>query len=169
MTRLASAVCQAYPALNRDLMIAGVLFHDSGKLWENSLPPNGFTMPFYEPGEMLGHITIGIELVNTLWRKLMETPEAKAWESLQPASEDVRMHLLHLLASHHGELQYGSPIVPKTPEAWALHHVDNMDAKLEMMFAGYPAAKALAPRIFERVRPLPGNLIAPLAKYQPSA
>jgi 3'-5' exoribonuclease len=120
---------------------------------------------------LLGHITIGIELVNKLWRKLAEK-QGDAWALLQPASEDVRLHLLHLVASHHGELQFGSPVVPKTPEAWALHYIDNMDAKLEMMFAAYPGAKPLgAPgsRVFDRVRPLPGNLVAPLARYAPPA
>jgi 3'-5' exoribonuclease len=169
MMRSALAIASAYPLLNRDLLAAGVLFHDSGKLWENSLPADGFVMPFDERGEMLGHITIGIELVNTLWRKLLATPEAASFAALQPASEDVRLHLLHLLASHHGELQFGSPVVPKTPEAWALHYVDNLDAKMEMMTAAYATSRQLAPHIQERVWPLPGNLVAPLAKFTPPA
>ena len=167
MMRAALALAAAYPALNRDLLIAGVLFHDSGKLWENALPADGFAMPFDERGDLLGHITIGIELVNALWRKLLATPEAGAWADLQPVAEDVRLHLLHLLAAHHGELQFGSPVVPKTPEAWALHYVDNLDAKLEMISAGFASAKSLAPRIRERVWPLPGNLVAPLGKFTP--
>jgi len=167
MMRSALAIATAYPALNRDLLAAGVLFHDAGKLWENSLPADGFIMPFDERGEMLGHITIGIELVNTLWRKLLATPEAAAFSQLQPASEDVRLHLLHLLAAHHGELQFGSPVVPKTPEAWVLHYVDNLDAKMEMITAGYATSRQLAPRIQERVWPLPGNLVAPLEKFAP--
>lgn len=167
MMRSAQAVAQAYPALNRDLLIAGVLFHDCGKLWENSLPADGFAMPFDERGELLGHITIGIELVNMLWRKLLATEEAASWTALNPASEDVRLHLLHLLAAHHGELQFGSPVPPKTPEAWALHYVDNLDAKLEMIFAGYATARQLAARIQERVWPLPGNLVAPLPIFTP--
>lgn len=167
MMRSALAIASAYPSLNCDLLAAGVLFHDAGKLWENSLPADGFIMPFDERGEMLGHITIGIELVNTLWRKLLATPEAAAFSTLQPVSEDVRLHLLHLLASHHGELQFGSPVVPKTPEAWALHYVDNLDAKMEMITAGYTTSRQLAPRIQERVWPLPGNLVAPLEKFAP--
>ena len=165
MIRSAVALATVYTALNRDLLIAGVLFHDCGKLWENSMPADGFVMPFDERGEMLGHITIGIELVNTLWRKLLALPEALGWPQLHPASEDVRLHLLHLLAAHHGELQYGSPVVPKTPEASALHFIDNLDARMEMLAAGYETARALASRIQERVWPLPGNLVTPLAKF----
>ncbi len=166
MMRAAVALAGVYPALNRDLLVAGTLFHDSGKLWENALPADGFAMAYDECGELLGHITIGIELVNTLWRRMMASEEAKTWGALQPASEDVRRHLLHLLAAHHGELAFGSPVVPKTPEAWALHHIDNLDAKLEMMAAGYTVSKPLAARIFERARPLAGNLVAPLGKFR---
>lgn len=165
MMRGALAVATAYPFLNRDLLVVGVLFHDSGKLWENSMPADGFVMPFDERGEMLGHITIGIELVNALWRKMLATESAAAWGTLRPTSEDVRLHLLHLLASHHGELQFGSPVVPKTPEAWALHYVDNLDAKMEMMTQAYVTSRQLGPRIQERVWPLPGNLVAPLEKF----
>lgn len=165
MMRSAMAIASAYPALNRDLLAAGVLFHDCGKLWENQMPAEGFAMPYDERGELLGHITIGIELVNTLWRKLQQTPEWAGWLPLDPASEDVRLHLLHLLASHHGELQFGSPVVPKTPEAWALHYVDNLDAKMEMMSAAYATSKHLAARIQEKVWPLPGNLVEPLMHF----
>ncbi len=167
MMRAALALAAVYPGLNRDLLVTGVVFHDAGKLWENSMPANGFQMPFDERGEMLGHITIGIELVNTLWRKLLAGEPAPQWAALLPASEEVRLHLLHLLAAHHGELQFGSPVVPKTPEAWALHFIDNLDAKMEMLSAGYASAKSLAPRIQERVWPLPGNLVKPLPAYTP--
>ena len=165
MLRSARALCDVYSQLNRDLMVAGVVFHDSGKLWENSLPADGFTMPFDERGELLGHIPIGIELVNKLWTKLFTSEEARAWSDLQPGNEDVRLHLLHLIAAHHGELQFGSPIPPKTPEAWALHYVDNMDAKMEMLSSAYASSRRLAPRIQERVWPLPGNLVASLPPF----
>lgn len=165
MMRSALAIASVYPDLNRDLLTAGVLFHDCGKLWENQLPADGFTMPFNETGELLGHITIGIELVNTLWRKLQQSEEWKAWLPLDPAGEDVRLHLLHLVASHHGELQFGSPVVPKTPEGWALHYVDNLDAKLEMMANAYANGRALSAKIQEKVWPLPGNSVKPLEHF----
>lgn len=161
MMRTGCLIAELYPQLNRDLLLTGILLHDCGKLWENSMPESGFTMPYNETGELLGHINIGIELINSLWHKL----EISQWAGLDPDSEDVRMHLLHLIASHHGELAFGSPVVPKTPEAYALHHIDNLDAKLEMIFAGYQSASPLAQRVFERVRPLPGNLVQPLGKF----
>jgi 3'-5' exoribonuclease len=164
MMRAGTALAPLYPQLNKDLLVAGILFHDSGKLWENQLPENGFTMSYDERGELMGHITIGLELVNSLWRKLL-AQQGEQWKNLQPASEDVRLHLLHLIGAHHGELEFGSPVSPKTPEAMALHYIDNLDARLEMFAAGYVTAKTLAPRIFDRVRPLPGNLVRPLDRF----
>jgi 3'-5' exoribonuclease len=162
MMRSALAICAAYPVLNRDLLIAGVLFHDCGKLWENCYAPNGFVMPYTEAGELLGHISIGIEVVNSLWRSLVDAEAAAGWQALQPPTDNVKLHLLHLIASHHGEMQFGSPVWPKTPEAIVLHHIDNIDAKLEMMAEGYATSTTLANNIFERKRPLPANLVRPL-------
>jgi len=75
---------------------------------------------------------------------------------------------LHLIGAHHGEPEFGSPVSPKTPEAMALHYIDNLDARLEMFAAGYTTAKPLAARIFDRVRPLPGNLVKSLEKFSPN-
>jgi 3'-5' exoribonuclease len=124
-------------------------------------------MGFDERGELMGHISIGLELVNSLWRKVQTSPAAQGWSEMMPASEDVRLHLLHLIGSHHGEPQFGSPVSPKTPEAMALNYIDNLDARLEMFAAGYLIAKPIAERIYDRVRPLPGNLVKPLGKFVP--
>lgn len=163
MMRSANALCTVYPELNRDLMLAGVLFHDCGKLWENSYPERGFAQIQGMHGEMLGHIPLGIELVNKLWRDLTELPEAAEWTELSPTTEDTRLHLLHLIASHHGEYAFGSPVLPRTPEAFALHYIDNLDAKLEMIRESYVNSREIAPQIFDRVFPLPTNLVRPLA------
>jgi len=165
MMRSADALCPVYPELNRDLLITGVLFHDCGKLWENSYPERGFTQSIGILGEMMGHIPLGIELANRLWHETMATPEAEAWSDLSPLSNDVRFHLLHLIGSHHGEHQFGSPVLPRTPEAFALHYIDNMDAKLEMIREAYTKSQELAPGIFERVFPLPTNLVKPLPAF----
>ncbi|CAN5698774.1 HD domain-containing protein [soil metagenome] len=150
MMRSAAAIAGAYPRLNRDLLLTGVLFHDTGKLWEMCPTENGFDMPRELRGELLGHVSIGIELVNSLWRKL----PLDEWKDLTPSSDDVRLHLLHLIASHHGELQYGAPVEPKTAEAIALHYVDNLDARLEMIFNAYDKQPETSPGMFDRVRAL---------------
>ena len=165
MMRTAAAVCGAYPTVNAELVVTGVLFHDCGKLWENCYPAEGFHMPYSETGELLGHITMGIELVNRLWRRITDLPEAGAWLTMEPPSDEVRLHLLHLIGSHHGEYAFGSPVLPRTPEAIVLHHVDNIDAKLEMMFTTYQTSALLGKNIFERRRPLPNNLVRPLPSW----
>ena len=167
MMRVAIAIGPLYPQLNVDLLIAGILFHDSGKLWENHYSESGFVMDYDERGELVGHISIGLELVNSLWRKI-STDHGESWKNLTPPSEDVRLHLLHLIGAHHGEQQFGSPVDPKTPEAMALHYIDNLDARLDMFAVGYLTAKPLADRIFERVWPLPSKLVKSLGIFQTS-
>lgn len=167
MTRSAVQICVAYPILNRDLLVTGILFHDVGKLWENAYQENGFSMPYTEMSELLSHIPLGMEVMNKLWREIHEDAElVKTWEDLEPDSERVRLHLLHLIASHHGELEFGSPVVPKTPEAQALHYIDNLDAKMEMFERGYQVAAELGKHVYDRVRPLPGRLVSPLPRFE---
>jgi 3'-5' exoribonuclease len=88
MMRSATAICGVYPDLNSDLMISGVLFHDCGKLWENTYPETGFSQLHLIHGEMLGHIPLGLELVNKLWRDL----PLENWREIEPANEYVRLH-----------------------------------------------------------------------------
>ncbi len=160
MMRSAAALATAYPKLNWDLVLTGVLFHDSGKLWEMDYQPQGFLSPITTVGELLGHITIGIELVNKLWRGLEANPEFTG--PTQPPREQVREHLLHLIASHHGQKEYGAPVTPRTPEAWMLHHIDNIDAHLEMLNMAYIEKAQVAPGIHDHRRPLEGRAVAPL-------
>ena len=156
----ALALCGVYPEVNRDLMIAGVLFHDTGKLWETCPPERGFGIESELRGELMGHLSIGIELVNMLWRDL---PKAD-WENIHPPSEDVRLHLLHLVASHHGQLEFGSPVLPKTPEAALLHFIDNIDARMEMFLAAYESQTNGSQ---DWVRPLGVAPVPPLPKMAP--
>jgi 3'-5' exoribonuclease len=161
MMESALALCTVYPELHRDLLIAGVLFHDTGKLWETCPPERGFGIESEPRGELLGHLSIGIELVNMLWRDLPK----EGWETMVPASEDVRLHLLHLVASHHGQLEFGSPVLPKTPEAALLHFVDNIDARMEMFLAAYASGNAAPNGQREWVRPLGVAPVTPLAHF----
>jgi 3'-5' exoribonuclease len=167
MMHSAVALCPVYPELNRDLLLAGVLFHDCGKLWENSYPEDGFTQIHSIHGEMLGHIPLGIELVNKLWNDLMDSVDVEEWKNLKPTTEMTRLHLLHLIGSHHGQYEFGSPVLPRTPEAFALHYIDNLDAKMEMLREAYAQSTEIAPGIYDRVFPLTTNLVRPLATFIP--
>lgn len=164
MMRSGLAIAATYPQLNRDLLAAGILFHDIGKLWETCPPEEGFSIGHDLRGELMGHISIGVEIINSLWREM----DKDAWQDLSPSSESVRLHLIHLVLSHHGELEYGSPIAPKTPEAMTLHFIDNMDARLEMIFNGYATAPEVAPGIHDRIRPLNINPVAQLPVFSAS-
>lgn len=166
MMRSADALGAVYEELNRDLLLAGVLFHDCGKLWENSYPKQGFAQRQNLVGEMMGHIPLGIELVNKLWHEVAESEEGQGWEELTPNSDEVRLHLLHLIGSHHGQHEFGSPVLPRTPEAFALHFIDNLDAKLEMVRDAYARQPEAAPGIYERMFPLPANLVKPLDSFK---
>ncbi|MDA8968835.1 HD domain-containing protein [Akkermansiaceae bacterium] len=158
MMRSALALHPVYPELNRDLLIAGILFHDCGKLWENTYPESGFNQLQTLHGEMMGHIPLGLELVNKFWREL----ELDQWKDLEPTSEHVRLHLLHLVASHHGTHEFGSPTLPRTPEAHTLHYIDNLDAKMEMVRDSYKNSNETSPGIYERQFPMPTGMVAPL-------
>jgi 3'-5' exoribonuclease len=164
MMKTAAALAPVYPQMNWELVCSGVLFHDCGKLWENDYAEHSFVSHPQVVGELLGHISIGIELVNKLWRTLESTPEFQ--EKGTPSSETVRQHLLHLIASHHGQKEYGAPVTPRTPEGWALHYIDNLDARVEMMRAIYADKPLIAPGIHDHKRPMEGHAVTPLGKWE---
>lgn len=118
VTKICDFYANAYPFLNRDLLICSAMFHDIGKLEELSqFPANDYT----DAGQLLGHIMIGAEMVGEHIRSIPGFP--------------VRLgnELKHCILSHHGELEYGSPKKPALMEAMALSFADNMDAKMETM------------------------------------
>ena len=164
MLRVAQAVAPLYPEVMPALLYAGVLFHDIGKLWENDFEEDSLGVGYSRMGELMGHIVIGVELVNNLWRDA-RAAEPVLFDEVHPPSELLREHLLHLILSHHGTREFGSPVTPRTPEAWILHHIDNMDAKVEMLARAYQEKRELAPGIFEVRRPLEGSAILPLTSY----
>ena len=115
MANLADYIAGAYPYLNRDLLISGVLVHDMGKIAElGGLVSNEYTLE----GKLIGHISIGHG-----W--LMETAE-----SLGLSDAQETLLLRHMLLSHHGKNEFGSPVLPQIPEAEALYLIDYMDSRM---------------------------------------
>lgn len=121
MAEVADRLCQLYPQLNRDLLLLGVLLHDLGKIRELSWDP---ALAYTDEGQLLGHMNIAIEILN---EKLLAARGEMGGDEVH--AEDV-LRLKHMILSHHGSLEHGSPRVPMTPEAMVLHHIDNLDAKL---------------------------------------
>ncbi|MCW8131682.1 MAG: HD domain-containing protein [Planctomycetota bacterium] len=114
--KTAQSVCEQRPFLNRDLLMAGVLLHDIGKIEEIDAGPGfGYT----DTGRLCGHISLGSLMVERFILKLGDFP---------PAKRDL---IQHLILSHHGEREHGSPVTPCTLEAVALHHIECMDAKVQ--------------------------------------
>lgn len=117
MLRLSEAICDLYPSLNRDLLYAGVILHDLGKVMELSGPIS--TVYTFE-GQLLGHISI------------MVTEIKQMAAELEIEGEKVIL-LQHMVLSHHGKEEWGSPKKPQLKEAEMLHYIDNIDAKMNMM------------------------------------
>lgn len=116
MAKLAGATADTYSFLNRDLLLAGVLLHDIGKLEEMHTDEMGIT-EYTRDGFLFGHALLGIELVK------------KHAEKLETSEEKVRC-LTHIIASHHGVREYGAIAMPATAEAYAVHCIDLIDARM---------------------------------------
>ncbi len=114
----AKMLAQHYGA-DQDLVVAGALLHDLGKIWELELGPS---IEYTDDGRLLGHLPMEVLYVE------------KRISELEQFSAETRRLLLHILLSHHGEFEYGSPRRPKTPEALLVHMVDNMDSKMAGMW-----------------------------------
>ncbi|QPC48336.1 3'-5' exoribonuclease YhaM [Mangrovibacillus cuniculi] len=126
MLKLAKSIADLYPSLDRDLLYAGVILHDLGKVQELSGP---VATSYTVEGNLLGHINIMVEQIS------------QAAIELSIEGEEV-MILKHLVLSHHGKAEWGSPKPPMVKEAEILHYIDNIDAKMNML-----------DRALERVKP----------------
>lgn len=114
----AKLIVKNYPQLNVDLLVTAAVVHDLGKIQELSYERAfGYT----DRGQLVGHIGLGILIL------------AEKTQSLPNFPQDHRMHLEHIIASHHGELEFGALKVPMTSEAMAFHFIDNLDAKMAML------------------------------------
>jgi 3'-5' exoribonuclease len=117
---LARVTAPHYPNIDLDLLLTGVILHDIGKIYELNYE-RGFS--YSSEGQLLGHIHIGLRLVDDKLRGLPDFPVT------------LRTLVEHMLLSHHGQLEFGSPKLPQFPEALLLHYLDDMDSKMECMRA----------------------------------
>jgi 3'-5' exoribonuclease len=116
----ADRIAPLYPGLDRDLLLMGVFLHDIGKVRELSYDR---AFAYTDEGQLIGHLVIGVEMLNEKVARVRDlTGEA--------FPEELLLRLKHMILSHHGTLEFGSPRLPMTPEAIALHHLDNLDAKV---------------------------------------
>jgi 3'-5' exoribonuclease len=103
--------------LDRDLVVSGAILHDIGKVQELA---SGTRLEYTDKGKLIGHITLGDRIVADIIATIPDFPEK------------LENKLRHMIVSHHGERQYGSPVVPMTREAYVLHFVDKIDSGLNV-------------------------------------
>jgi 3'-5' exoribonuclease len=129
LCELCEVVAARYPETNRDLLLTGGILHDIGKVYELSYDRSlGYT----NVGQLLGHIVIAVELIG---RKVCEIPGFP---------EELSVLVKHLILSHHGQYDFGSPKLPMFREAVMLHYLDDLDSKMGAMRALYASDKGEA-------------------------
>jgi 3'-5' exoribonuclease len=115
VARLLNLACAHYEGIDRDLLLTGGILHDIGKIYEFSY---GRIVDYTDEGRLVGHIVMGVEMVD------------KRIAALEDFPAHLALKLRHILLSHHGDLEYGSPKRPKTVEALIVHFMDDLDAKV---------------------------------------
>jgi 3'-5' exoribonuclease len=122
LIQLGDQVCDHYEFLRRDLLLAGLVLHDLGKIEELNFS-RGFR--YSTRGQLLGHISIGLEMVQEKTRQIPDFPA------------ELKDQLEHMILSHHGKVEFGSPKEPMFPEALLVHFLDEIDSKLDAMRVQY--------------------------------
>lgn len=120
LLEVADRIIPLYPDLDGDLLKAGIFLHDLGKIRELSYDA---TFSYTDEGQLLGHMHIANEILE---KKICETEQLSG----ETFPKEIALRLKHMVLSHHGSYEFGSAKLPMTPEAIALHHLDNLDAKL---------------------------------------
>ena len=118
MLKIGMALCEIYPNINKDYLLAGIILHDLGKIEELSSP---VVTEYSTKGKLLGHISI------------MDARLAQIGQELKLDDSQELLILRHMVLSHHGEMEYGSPVRPETLEAEVLSQIDNIDAKINII------------------------------------
>ena len=120
VVQLVLLVGPRYKGIDQDLLLTGAIFHDLGKVSELSFDR---AFDYTDPGRLLGHIILTVEMIDEKVRTIPDFPE------------NLILALKHLILSHHGEYEFGSPKLPMTLEALLLHHIDDLDAKMNAVMA----------------------------------
>jgi len=118
--RSCDLLCRNYPQINRDLLLTGAFLHDIGKLQELSY---NRAFSYTTRGQLLGHMIIELEMLQDKLAKLPGFPA------------ELKILIEHMIISHHGQYEFGSPKLPMFPEALMLHYLDDLDSKMEAMRA----------------------------------
>ena len=121
-------VCRNYPCINRDLLLTGAFLHDIGKIHELTYKRS---FSYTNRGQLLGHMIIELEMLQAKLALLPDFPN------------ELKTLVEHLIISHHGEYEFGSPKLPMFPEALMLHYLDDLDSKMEAMRAHFEREAAL--------------------------
>ena len=116
----AERIADLWPDLDRDLLLTGIFLHDIGKIDELSYDR---AFSYSDEGQLIGHLVMGVELLQS---KVEQTTDLTG----EPFPRELLLRLKHMIVSHHGTHEFGSPKLPMTIEAIALHHLDNLDAKI---------------------------------------
>jgi 3'-5' exoribonuclease len=120
--RSCDLVCRNYPSVNRDLLLTGVFLHDIGKIHELAY---NRSFSYTTRGQLLGHMIIELEMLQAKLALFPDFPDP------------LKILIEHLIISHHGEYEFGSPKLPMFPEALLLHYMDDLDSKMEAMRAHF--------------------------------
>src|SRR5579871_910328 len=120
LCRLSRMMADHYKDIDLDLLLTGVILHDIGKVAELTYDRS---FGYSSEGQLVGHIAIGLRFLHEKLQRLPDFPPK------------LRVLVEHMILSHHGELEFGSPKLPQFPEALLLHHLDNLDSKMECMRA----------------------------------
>ncbi len=120
LMELTAVVAPRYPEIDSDLLLMGAFLHDIGKTRELTYERD---LAYSDEGQLIGHLVIGVSLLED---KIREAEKLSG----EPFPEELRLRLQHMILSHHGEYEFGSPKLPMTLEAIALHFLDNLDSKI---------------------------------------
>ncbi len=120
--RSCDLMCRNYPQINRDLLLTGAFFHDIGKIHELTY---NRSFSYTTRGQLLGHMIIELEMLQEKLERIPGFPD------------ELKTLVEHLIISHHGQYEFGSPKLPMFPEALMLHYLDDLDSKMESMRANF--------------------------------